>query len=254
MPIVLRFAALALTLTGFTLAGCASSAVPALPADHPGSTTVTPTLLAAVSSLPPAQPPVLPAPLRRDTQPQGMMAAMDHSAMDHGSASAAESMPARSDSVAPSALSPVLDAYLAVHAALAADRLDGIAEQADAFAAAFAALTATPPSDNPHLWHMSTDATNAIREQSVALGTATSIDAARTAFGVLSAPLIGLVQTLGLPDGYDLTFMTCGMARGVPDGGVWMQRRGTTANPFFGQTMATCGSARASEATDDHSH
>ncbi|PAP78212.1 hypothetical protein BSZ37_18150 [Rubrivirga marina] len=163
------------------------------------------------------------------------MEGMDHGPMDHA-ATSSEPMPSAASAEAP--IRPVLDAYLAVHDALAADRL--APDAADALAEAVDAWTATPPADDPHVWHRQADAVAAVRQSADALAEADDLDAARAAFGALSVPFAALVEAVGVPDGYDLARFTCGMAH-APDGGVWLQPPGDAQNPYFGQAMAMCG-------------
>ena len=165
--------------------------------------------------------------------------AMDPGAMDPGA-------------MAPAPLADALDAYLAAHAALAADAL--APDAARAFASAFDAWTAAPPADDPHAWHRHAEAVAAVRRSAAALAEARTLDAARAAFGALSAPLVGLLDGADVPDGYDLARFTCGMAPGVPQGGVWVQRAGTPANPFFGSAMPTCARRDGPAEHGAHAH
>ncbi len=228
-------------LASLALAGCAAQTLPAVPAGHPASAV---TASAPVSTdatvLAPAEQPVLPLALRRDGQlPANGMAGMDHGTM--AGMQDNESMNATPASTWVPGLTETLDAYLAVHDALAADRLTDATAQAAALASALETLTAEPPADNAHLWHMHADDLAAVRAQTAALAGAADLDAARAAFGTLSVPMIRIVQAVGVPAEYDLALMSCGMAPGVPEGGVWMQRDGATANPFFGSAMPACG-------------
>ena len=241
-------------LASLALAGCAAQTLPAVPAGHPASAlTASAPAPQDVTVLAPAEQPVLPLALRRDGQlPGGGMAGMDHG----NTARMGDNEPTNAASARASApgLTETLDAYLAVHDALAADDLSAATAQATALAAAFETLTAEPPADNVHLWHMHADDLAAVRTQTAALAAAQDLGAARTAFGTLSVPMIRVVQAVGVPAEYDLALMSCGMAPGVPEGGVWMQRPGATANPFFGAAMPTCGSrtGSVSGATSDH--
>ena len=205
---------LLLVLTG-PLAACAPPAPLALDA---GASSPPGAILVA-EALPPAEAPTLPVPLRPGTTAHG----------------AAPTTAARDD------LAPVLDAYLAVHAALVADRLD--APAARRFADAFVALVATAPTGDPHLWHRERADVADARAAADALAEAATLADARAAFGVLSAAFVRLVAAAGVPEGYAVAAMRCGMAPGGPDGGVWLQRPGATANPYFGAAMLACGSA-----------
>ena len=218
------------------LAGCAAP-VATVP-DGPASASA-PTTPLAISATPlaPVEAPDLPAALRpfgtaiSDMEVDHSDMEMDHSDMEMDHAAAADA-PIR----------PVLDAYLAVHDALTADRL--APDAAWALAAALAIWTATPPPGDAHVWHRRATDVSALRQSADALAEAADLDAARAAFGALSVPFASLVEAHGVPEGYDLARFTCGMAD-APEGGVWLQPAGDTANPYFGASMATCGRADA---------
>ena len=177
----------------------------------------------------------------REAMAGGAVSARDIVTAGHSSATPTEhAMPMEhGDAGTGSALTDALDAYLAVQAALAADRFDRSAAQS--FAAAFEATTAEMPEDDPHFWHARPDEVTAVREAAQVLAAAETIEAARLAFGRLSLPFAALLTARGVPEGYDLARFTCGMARGVPEGGVWLQRDGELRNPYFGAAMLTCG-------------
>ncbi len=103
------------------------------------------------------------------------------------------------------------------------------------------ALAESAPADAPHFWHERAAETDGIRAHAHALSRATDLGAARAAFGALSPPFAALVETVGVPAGYDLARFTCSMADAA-EGGVWLQREGEAQNPFFGPAMASCGS------------
>ena len=230
-------------LLGLVLAGCAAPSGVAVDASHPASASApTAGLVVSAAPLAPAAAPTLPAPLRPSPGDHAMAAhdasPMPSMEMEHGAMGHAEmaSMPAPGADEAPTRA--VLDAYLAVHDALAADRLapDAAALLADALLT----WTETPPADDPHLWHSRADDVAAARQSAAALAAATDLDAARAAFGALSAPFGRLVEAVGVPDGYDLDRFTCGMAD-VDEGGVWLQPAGEAQNPYVGASMARCG-------------
>ena len=178
-------------------------------------------------------------------------ASMSHTAMNHGRTvfeTPSPTPPERLGDVPPAPvtvdadtnpLTETLDAYLALHDALASDQFDAAAAQS--FAAAFDRAVAEAPSDDPHLWHARMEEVEAVRAAAAALASAGDLAAARTAFGELSVPFVALVQAHGVPAGYDLARFTCGMAQDVPEGGVWLQRDGELRNPYFGAAMLTCG-------------
>lgn len=220
-------------LLGLVLAGCAAPAGVAVAPTHPASASA-PTALFVVTAAPlaPAPAPDLPAALRPSTHDVSVpgLAGMDHGQMDHGQMS-----PAASDDAL---IHPVLDAYLALHDALVSDRLAPSA--AVAFADAVVAWTATPPAEDPHFWHTRSDAVEALRLSAEALAEAGDLESARAAFGALSVPFAALVEATGVLDGTDLARFTCGMAD-APEGGVWLQPAGDAQNPYFGPSMAMCG-------------
>ena len=228
---------------GLALVGCAAPPAFDAPPSHPASLDAPAApLVAEVAALPPVAPPDLPAALRPDGQPPGGMmdhSAMDHSAMDH-SAMDHSAMAATDETTA---LAGALNAYLAVHDDLAANRLDP--DAAGALAGALDVLVETPPADDAHFWHMRGDAAAALRQSAGALTEAGDLDAARAAFGALSVPFADAVEAMGAPGGFDLVRHTCGMAD-APEGGVWVQRAGDVRNPYFGTSMLMC-----SRRTDD---
>ena len=240
-------------LPALLLAGCATSNPAFTPVDHPAATAPLPTpSYAAATALPPVSQPNLPAPLRPDGhRPAASSLGLDPAAvdeMDHGQMESSSATPALSDA---------LDAYLAIQEALAADRLDGLAAQAQAFDAVFAVLIESPPADDPHFWHMRATETTAVRTHAQALAEAPDLLAARQSFGALSHPFVALIEAIGVPEGYTLAQFTCGMAE-APEGGVWLQRGNATQNPFFGTAMPTCGThegvlpAHAEGTTEGH--
>lgn len=77
-----------------------------------------------------------------------------------------------------------------------------------------------------------------------AVSEAANTDAARLAFGEISILLRTAMQNGSAIEGLQL--YRCGMARGMPDKGVWLQRAGERRNPFYGQDhgMAACAMGR----------
>lgn len=242
---------------GFLLAGCAPSAPLVLGPDHPASPEApTAALAVEVAALAPVAAPDVPAVLRPASRPAAAAHAHGHTRgadPEPGTEPAARTAHPDHGPAAPGMPAPMadaLDAYLALHDALAADRTDG--EAARAFASAFDALAAAPPEGDPHFWHQRSAEVEAVREAAAALAGAVDLDAARAAFGRLSAPFAMLVEAAGTPAGYDLARHTCGMAP-APEGGVWLQRAGDTRNPYFGTGMLMC-SRRADGVTAHGAH
>ena len=214
---------------GVLSAGCASPLAtvpvgPAAPDIEPTPGTV------AVGVLPDAPQPDLPPALRPEGRAPG---SHDHAGMGAPA-------PAGRDAATPSGLAATLDAYLALHDALASDDLRATTASAQAFSGAFRAMTERPSDSDPHRWHRQHERVTAIQDAAASLAAATTLDDARTAFGALSLPFADLVEATGTPAGYDLTRHVCGMAD-APAGGVWLQRDGDARNPYFGSAMLACG-------------
>ena len=266
------------------LAGCAGSVAVTPGADHPASPDA-PAAPGTVTfaALAPTPAPTAPAVLRRDGQPPagslagpdpmahgtdhgGMShasdptmdvadASMSHTAMNHGRTvidTPSPTPPEPLGDVPPAPVTPVgsvLDAYLAVHDALASDRVD--AEAATALQTALAALVETPPADDVHLWHRMGGEVETAQTAAQSLAAAGDLEAARAAFGRLGVPFAALVEAAGVPEGYDLARHTCGMTD-APEGGVWIQREGPVRNPYFGSGMLMC--SRGGEAMGGAEH
>lgn len=219
------------------LAGCAAP-VAIVPGGPASASAPTSPLAVSAAPLAPVETPVLPAALRPSSTA--------HSSMEM----APSGMEMDPEEAADAPIRPVLDAYLAVHDALAVDRL--APDDARTLAAALDAWTETPPPGDAHFWHLRAADVTALRQAADALAEAADLDATRAAFGALSVPFASLVEAHGVPEGYDLTRFTCGMAD-APEGGVWLQPAGDTANPYFGASMATCGREDApTEPAVDH--
>ena len=116
----------------------------------------------------------------------------------------------------------VVQSYLEIQAALAADRFDDVKGPARNLASQAAALG----KDGAELAKAST-----------AFAAAANLEAARTAFGPLSDAVIARVKADGSADlaaGLKVGF--CPMARKS-----WLQREEQVRNPYYGARMLTCG-------------
>lgn len=166
---------------------------------------------------------------------------MNHGAMD-------------SDAPVAAPLAEALTAYLALHDALASDRLEGVAGSARAFGDAFTRAIQMPPPGAPHFWHMRSGQTDDVEAAAARLTTSSDLSSARFAFGALSAPFASLLEAHEMPGGFNLVRHTCGMQPDAPEGGVWLQREGEVRNPYFGAAMQMCAreSHPASSPTEAH--
>jgi len=134
------------------------------------------------------------------------------------------SMIAASQAQDHTALNKVLEQYVKIQAALAADSLEGIPEAAAAIAAASKENVGALP--------------EATVSQAEAVAKATDIKAARTAFKPLSTTLIAAANAQKSKIGrYFEAF--CPMADAA-----WIQADKKVANPYYGTSMLTCGEIR----------
>lgn len=122
----------------------------------------------------------------------------------------------------PAAAKPVLDQYLKITAALAADTLDGVSDAAQAIAKSLAGdLNKTLPA--------------AIGTHAEALGKAKDLKAARVAFKELSTALVRYLGSERIRTGqYHVVY--CDMAKGH-----WLQTNKAIKNPYHGKEMLACG-------------
>ena len=121
-------------------------------------------------------------------------------------------------------LQTVLEQYVKIQTALAADSLKGIPEAATAIAAAAKESTGTLP--------------EATASQAEAVAKATDIKAARAAFKPLSTTLIAAANTPKEKTGHYYEAF-CPMANAA-----WIQTDKKVANPYYGASMLTCGEIR----------
>jgi hypothetical protein len=115
----------------------------------------------------------------------------------------------------------IVSSYLEIHAALAADRLDGIKPAARVLA-----------EQSTKMGSGGTDMAKAAR----ALEQASDLKAVREAFGPLSDAVIAAGKTQGWPDLSGIKVGFCPMVNRS-----WIQKEGAVANPYYGQAMSTCG-------------
>jgi nucleotide-binding universal stress UspA family protein len=118
----------------------------------------------------------------------------------------------------------LVDSYLRVQTALAADTFDGIAAQAAAIETAAAAL--------------GKDAEKLV-EAAKKLAAAKDIAAARTAFGDVSDALVAYADKTKSELGPGVRVAYCPMVNKP-----WLQKDKEIRNPYYGSSMLTCGSFR----------
>lgn len=115
-------------------------------------------------------------------------------------------------------MTPIVSSYLEIHAALAADKIDGVKAAAAAIAKDAAAIGTQG---------------DAVVKAARAVESAADIKAARAAFGSLSDAVIAAAKTAGMKD---VKIAYCPMA-----GKSWLQKGDKVENPYYGSSMLTCG-------------
>ena len=128
-------------------------------------------------------------------------------------------------------MKPVLEAYLIVQEALAADRLEGVGEAARSLATAVARVDASAVTGPEAEFYRAIP--EAAASAGEALAAADSLEEARERFLMLSRALAPWARN-ARPEGIDLVW--CSMKPGG-----WMQRSGAIRNPYYGATMLACG-------------
>jgi len=126
---------------------------------------------------------------------------------------AATSATGASDSV-----KAIVNAYLEVHAALAADKLEGVKAPAGAIAAEAGRMGSSG---------------DAIAKAAREVEGAKDLKAARAAFGPLSDAVIAAAKQANIGD---VKVAYCPMVKGS-----WLQKDDTIKNPYYGAQMLTCG-------------
>jgi Cu(I)/Ag(I) efflux system membrane fusion protein len=136
------------------------------------------------------------------------------------------------------ALAKVFAGYLAMQAALAADRLDAAVQAAGtARAAAKVAHGAPLAPEDQAAWHAASAALDGILGRAAE---AKTIEAVREAFALASEELMVLAQRWGAPTAQPIVVLRCPMAFSGR-GAIWLQHGRQVRNPYFGAAMPLCG-------------
>ncbi len=145
-----------------------------------------------------------------------------------------------------SRLNPLLAAYLAAAAALAADDLKAAKEALDRIAPAVEAVDATPLDEHARsLWQRHADA---LAMASLEAADANERDEMRRHFGELSRAATSLVSLFGHALDGPLYQFHCPMARDAK-GADWLQPGEEVRNPYYGPAMLRCGELEATYAS-----
>lgn len=119
------------------------------------------------------------------------------------------------------AMREIVGSYLAIHAQLATDRVDGIKAPAAALVARAEALG---------------EAGTAMARAAKTVGDAPDLATARDAFGALSDAVVAAAKAEGWKDLGDVKLAYCPMAKRS-----WLQKDEKIRNPYYGRTMLECG-------------
>jgi Cu(I)/Ag(I) efflux system membrane fusion protein len=134
--------------------------------------------------------------------------------------------------------SHVLDGYLGVHVALAADDFDTARKVSQEGLAALGEVDMTLVSGAHHkTWMAQSDV---MKDAFFKMGASANLGAARAAFSPLSKSVMAVASGLGAPQGALYQF-ECSMALDGK-GARWIQTDKATRNPYFGASMLKCGS------------
>ena len=143
-------------------------------------------------------------------------------------------------------LKVVLDNYLSIGEALAADSTRDTGVLANRMAEAADATQSVPIPGEPHFWHRNR-ALSKVKEDALALAQAGSVADARQVFASLSANMSSLLRATGVPkaSAAKLEENHCPMyPPGNKGGAVWIQKVGAVRNPYFGKAMSSCADRR----------
>jgi len=134
---------------------------------------------------------------------------------------------------------PLIETYLAIHARLAADTFEGVANDAVKLREEVKVIAESnvKPPEAADAYQKRVQAL----EASAAKLTPANLEEARVAFGRLSDDLIVLLTQFPPPVEKPLQVMKCPMWQKSP--GRWLQTGEATENPFMGQAMLSCGEA-----------
>lgn len=119
------------------------------------------------------------------------------------------------------AMKAIVSSYLQIHAALAADKTDGVKAAAEEIAS--------------QAGRMGTSGA-AIEKAARTMAAAADLKAARTALGPLSDAVIAAGKAEDWKDVTDVKVAYCPMVRQS-----WLQKGDKIKNPYYGSSMSTCG-------------
>jgi Cu(I)/Ag(I) efflux system membrane fusion protein len=150
-------------------------------------------------------------------------------------ATAIPSASAQSDGFTTQLTTALVDPYLDIQKALAADDLAVAKKGASAF---LEAMNAAPSSGDTK------EESEALIVPAKSIANSTDIAAARKGLWSLTQAFATLVKHMGTTRGTPLYLVHCPMAFGN-SGADWLQADKSVANPYFGASMLRCGSVKS---------
>ena len=160
----------------------------------------------------------------------------------YSAARIAEAAAVRIDEPVPEAfrtrISNLLDAYFAVHGALAHDRFDRVKAGAEVIAKAFSDVDPSVLQGQSRTSWM--ESASSLEKALSHLKQAGDITTARQHFEPLSEAMATIVKTFGIHPGRPVYQIRCSMAFGGK-GATWLQEVKDVQNPYYGETMLGCG-------------
>ena len=128
-------------------------------------------------------------------------------------------------------MQPIFEQYLQMQSLLASDDMQGIRESATRIGNLAKKLDASSVSGE-HAGHYKNVPSNLAKHAS-AIENFTDLKAVRKNFKELSKPM-AMWAGMSKPKGVDVVY--CPMAKAS-----WLQKKGKIRNPYYGQTMLSCG-------------
>ena len=126
---------------------------------------------------------------------------------------------------------PILDNYLQIGDALAADSMDEVNRNAESIAKLAKSLDPTKASGEhaSHYEHVPAK----LKAAAQTLAKSKTLEETRAAYKKLSMPM-GMWAGMSKPEGIDVVYCPMAKAR-------WVQRKGAIRNPYHGSEMLRCG-------------
>jgi len=137
---------------------------------------------------------------------------------------------------AESTLRDILFSYFEVGQQLAKDQIFDIAVHSQKLLSAFYQLEKQLEMEK--FWSLTQ--MQHLHHQTKKLIKTKTIEEARIAYGFLSQGLVEVLKSVQLSSPQSVYVFVCGMAKGMPKNGIWLQEKTEARNPYFGSAMLSC--------------